>query len=502
MKFLFKFKHELKMITVLEISGDWLKIVQAQFSAKAWKIHRVIVEDVACFRDAQDEKISERIRRLLKGLKVDPSTLMVVIPYQVVAIRNLEFPSTNPDEIKNMVELQIGKQTPFSIDEMIYDYTILNIDAEGYSRVMLAVVHQDVIRRYFKILKAARLKVERVALSPEGLLAWYRFTHKESVSDEPYVLIDVDCGKSNFTIISKDKVIFYRNLSAGSAKSSSEIEGWQKKFVKAVKHSIYAYQNENEMANKEIDKIVITGAESILESLDRTVLEDKLGLDIEIISQFKDIPEDMDFLAQDNNNAVKNTSVAPLLGFALAPAEQKINLIPLQLRLEKGMRERGKDLYMCGIYLAVILITISSIFFGKAYTKKQYLTRLKEEASKVSEKVDKLSGMLEEIEGVRERIFKRDFALNFIYEIHKAIFPEIYLTLINFDGGDQVVLRGASSAMSEVFEFINALEKSECFQNVKTKFVTTRKIRNKDLTEFEIVCPIEADFKKESAEDK
>ncbi|MCK4519876.1 MAG: PilN domain-containing protein, partial [Candidatus Omnitrophica bacterium] len=282
----------------------------------------------------------------------------------------------------------------------------------------------------------------------------------------------------------------------------SEIEGWQKKFVKAVKHSIYAYQNENEMANKEIDKIVITGAESILESLDRTVLEDKLGLDIEIISQFKDIPEDMDFLAQDNNNAVKNTSVAPLLGFALAPAEQKINLIPLQLRLEKGMRERGKDLYMCGIYLAVILITISSIFFGKAYTKKQYLTRLKEEASKVSEKVDKLSGMLEEIEGVRERIFKRDFALNFIYEIHKAIFPEIYLTLINFDGGDQVVLRGASSAMSEVFEFINALEKSECFQNVKTKFVTTRKIRNKDLTEFEIVCPIEADFKKESAEDK
>ena len=187
MKPLFKFKRKVKIVTALEIGNNRLKIVQVQFLAKTWKIHKIIVEDVTCFQGAREEKISERIRILFKGLRVDPDTLIVIVPYQVVAIRNLEFPSTNPDEIKNMVELQIGKQTPFSIDEMIYDYVILNIDTEGYSRVMLAVVHQDVIKRYFKILKAAKLKTDRVALSPEGLLIWYRFTHKESLNDVPGV---------------------------------------------------------------------------------------------------------------------------------------------------------------------------------------------------------------------------------------------------------------------------------------------------------------------------
>lgn len=502
MKPLFKFERKVKMVTVLEIGHDWLKIVQAQFLAKTWKIHRVVSEDVSSFRDKHDEKISQQIRSLLKESKTEPGMFITVVPYQVVAIRSLEFPSTNLDEIKNMVELQISKQTPFSIDEMIYDYEILSINAEGYSRVMLAIVHQDVTRRYSRILKAAKLKMERVALSSEGLLAWHRFVHNESVNNALHILIDLDFSKSNFTVVCGGKVVFCRNLSIGIVKPLTETDEWREKFINAVKQSIYAYQNENEAVSEEIDKIVITGAKNILELLDLSVLKDKLNLEVEIVPQFKNICEDPNFLVQENNKNVENISIAPLLGFGLTPDEQKINLIPLQLRLEKGMKEREKDLYSCGIYLAFILIIVSSIFFGKAYIKKQYLFQLKEEAAKVSEKAEKLSGMLKEIEEVRERIYKRDVALKFIYEIHKAIFPEIYLTSINFDGEDQVILRGVSSVMSEVFDFLNALEKSECFYNVKTKFVTTRKIENKDITEFEIECPIETSFKKEPIEDK
>ena len=499
MKTRFKFKRKIKMITVLELSSDWLKIVQVQPWAKASKVNRIIVEEVANSGDSQDEKISGQIKNLFKNLKIDPDMLIVVVPHQVAVVRNLEFPSTNPDEIKNMVELQIGKQTPFAVDEIIYDYAILDINTEGYSRVMLAIVHQNITNRYFKILKAAELRMERVVLSSEGLLAWYRFAHKEKADDKPYVLIDMDCGKSNFTVILKNKLIFCRNISVGKLESLNEMEEWQEKLVKEIKHSIYAYQNE--MAGKEIDKIIITGAQAFTELLNKTVLKDKIGLAIEIIPQFENIPEVLSSLAQ-SSAAIKNISVAPLLGFALTPDKQKINLIPLRLRLEKEMRGRGKDLYLFGICLAFILMTVSSIFLGKTYNKKQYLDRLKKETFKIQEKAGKLESMLNEIGGIKERVVQKDFTLNFIYEIHKTIFPEIYLTSISSTGENRLILRGVSSLMSEVFEFLSVLEKSECFQNVKTKFVTTRKIGNKELTEFEIMCSLEEGFKKKQVENK
>jgi len=440
----------------LEIGSGWLKIVQAESFAKSRKIKRVIVEEAAISRESQDEKISNRIKNLFKGLKIDSGSLIVVVPHQATAIRNLELPSTNPAEIKNMVELQIGKLTPFAKDEIIYDYQILSINAEGYSAVMLAIVHQDAVRRYFEILKLAGLKTERIALSSEGLLAWYRFASKGKVADEPQVLVNLGCGKSDFTVILNDKVMFCRNISVGSFRDLSSADEWQGKLIEEIKHSLYAYQNE--MAGSEISKIIITGAQVPILSLNEIILKNKIGLPVEIISQLKNIPEALESSIEDNGT-IKNVSVASLFGFVLAYPEQKFNFIPLQLRIEKEMRERGKDVYLFGTYLMFILMTISSIFLGKVYNKEQYLTRLRQETLKIQEKADKLNSMREVTEEIKKRTSRKAFALNFIYEIHRVVFPEIYLTLISFDGESQLTLRGVSNTMSEIPGFINALEK-------------------------------------------
>jgi len=147
-------------------------------------------------------------------------------------------------------------------------------------------------------------------------------------------------------------------------------------------------------------------------------------------------------------------------------------------------------------------MTISGIFLGKVYNKERYLNQLKQETLQIQERADKLRSMRRVTEDIKKRTLRKGFALNFIYEIHSVIFPEIYLTLISFDGEEQLTLRGVSNTMSEIFGFLNALEKSKYFQNVKTKFVTTRNIGGKDLTEFEIICSLEGDFKQQPIGDK
>ena len=487
MKFLFGKKKNI--ITVLEIDNDRLKIVQAQLFGKERKISRIIVEKITF---SAEEKVSEQIGSLFKKLSINPKSFAVSISHQLAVIKNLELPSVNAAEIKDMVELQIGKHTPFAKDEIIYDYEIINTNAEGYSRIILVIVHQDVIGSYFKILEGIGLKTEKIVLSSEGLFAWHRFACKEEITDQPYVLIDVDYDKSDFTVILKGNIVFCGNISIGFSHSLNNMDKWQEKFVEEINRSIYAYHSE--IINEEISKIIITGAEMLTASFDEAVLKDKLGLPVKIIPQLRNIPLTEECLSSYNNIA-KDISVSCLFGLVLSYPEQKINLVPAHLQIERGIRERGRDLYFFGIYLAFILATVSSIFLGRIYSKELYSRELKQETLKIHKKVDRLNNMMEETEAIKKRTRTKNLSLNIIFEKHSLISPDIYLTSLRFNGKDLLIVRGVSNTMSEIFKFLNALEKSEYFQNVKTKFVTTHKIKDKDLTEFEIVCPLDMSLK-------
>jgi len=75
--------------------------------------------------------------------------------------------------------------------------------------------------------------------------------------------------------------------------------------------------------------------------------------------------------------------------------------------------------------------------------------------------------------------------------VHKSISPEVYLITLNFDGKNRLTVRGVSDSMSEVFRLVSALEDSNYFKNVKTKYATKSKVEGRELTDFEITCPLE-----------
>jgi Tfp pilus assembly PilM family ATPase len=492
MKFPFRFRKNI--ITVLEIDGDWLKIVQAKPLRKERKISKVVIKNISSL---SNDAIIGIIIDLSKELGINPSFLLVSVPHHLVAARNLELPSTNFNEIRDMVDLQIGKQTPFSKDEIVYDYQILGTNQEGYSEVMSLIIQRKIIERYFEILGGAGFKTEKIGLSSEGLLGWSRFACKQKGTDKPYILIDLNHLTSDFEVILKDKLIYSRNISLGVLQSKEKPDEWQERFIAEVKNSIYAYQNE--MPDRGISQVVISGAELVIGGLDGAVLGEKLGLLTEVISASKDIPLTKEALDA-YKASPKDISISSLLGLALIYPEQKINFIPQELQIEKGVKEKGRDLYFLGIYLVFILVTITSIFLGRMYNKERYLYRLKQEMLEIQDKVDRLNNMVGEMQVARERLAMKGISLKFIYEVHKAVSPEIHLLSVNFDGKDHLTLRGTSKTMSEVFNFINSLEESKYFQNVKTKYATRHKVKDKEVADFEIVCPLSEDLQQRLVE--
>jgi len=154
------------------------------------------------------------------------------------------------------------------------------------------------------------------------------------------------------------------------------------------------------------------------------------------------------------------------------------------------MKKRGRELYVMGILMAFILIFTSIIFLEKIYTKEHYLDQLKTEMSSIGEKANELEVMKQRLQLIDSRTNADGSVLNAIYEIYKIISPEIHLLSLSFDGKYNVGLRGSSNEMSEVFKFVNELEKSECFENVRTKYVSKNKVEGQEVADFEIICPL------------
>lgn len=63
---------------------------------------------------------------------------------------------------------------------------------------------------------------------------------------------------------------------------------------------------------------------------------------------------------------------------------------------------------------------------------------------------------------------------------------ELELNYIKFDEQGKLALRGTAESRSAIYSFVERLEKTKYFQEVKTKYATSRREGLKDYSDFEI----------------
>lgn len=477
------FKQRKKIVTTLEIGNHWLKVIQLEISRHGKKVVNLVKEDI---KSLSDQEISEVIKKISKRLKIKNSTCFISVPRYYVTSRNLDLPSTNSDEIKEMIQLQIGKQTPYDKDEIISDYQIVeNKSIEGYSKVMLIIVHRNIVQRFLDISEKAKLKVDEVGLSSEGLLDWGQISLDIKAKNKSYIFIDIGYENSDFEVFINNKLFFSKIVSIGAASFNDKKET-MKRLIQEINHFTYGYHNE--IDNQEIEKIIITGAKEAVDALDQKTLQEEIGEDIEIVDQFKSI-NISESLFKDYYKIIENVSIIGIFGLSLQTNKKKISLLPQELLIEKEIKQRAKDIYILAILLILVPIFISGIFFSRNYRKKLYLSKIEDSLEDNKGKVNILKNKIKKIELVKQRIDNRGVSLNFLFEIHQAIPPEIYLSSIVFDGENRLIIKGSSAAMSDVFKFVSKLEESDFFRNVKTEYANVRQSGDrKESIDFEIVC--------------
>src|SRR3989338_4033532 len=237
------------------LSGDNVKLAYARISPT-----RKEMIDLASYeiQGLSGEEITKSIRTSLTALKLHAPEVIVMIPSHAAIAKNIEIPSLIKSEIREIVDLQAGRHTPYSREEIIIDYVNIGTYRENYTKILLIIVTLNIIRRQIEILEKAGLTTEDIVFAPESISDVCLNVLKLKQEGAVQTIIHIDLNFSDFLNVANGNVIFIRSIPIGTQHLTSEKERYQARFVEEVKKSMDAYQNED--VDKISTEIILSGA--------------------------------------------------------------------------------------------------------------------------------------------------------------------------------------------------------------------------------------------------
>jgi ACT domain-containing protein len=97
---------------------------------------------------------------------------------------------------------------------------------------------------------------------------------------------------------------------------------------------------------------------------------------------------------------------------------------------------------------------------------------------------------LDKMDVVISCLERRGIPLMVFDELQKNSLSEIVINAVSMDEKGEVSVRGHANGMSDVFKFVSALKKVKDFKKVEARSTRKKKVKNEELTEFEITLAI------------
>lgn len=458
-----------------EVGNPLLKAVSCTVKGRSFRVEKLIARPLTT-------SIRESFAAVLGELAGDAAAskrARVAVSRNLVTLRNLELPSTQPQELESMLELQIAKQSPYKREEIVCDWQTGPHPRSGFSNVLLAVAHRFPIMDYVEPLTEAGYDIESAGLVSSGLGA---FAPKGS---GPVILLEVAAYYTEFQILSNQKLLFSRTILVGADRLSGDDPDSLDKLVTEVKRSLEIFQNEQTVTSLPSEALLM-GAAQFLEPV-RARLTEELALNVKLARPLSQVFEFSRAALESLKSLEAKESFYGLLGGFVLPASRHFNLMPSELKMQKALEERTRELARLGVLVASFVMAVSGLLLEQVYKEKAVLRKLTARVEQTAGEAEEVEKMRHVLDVVRHRASPDGSALAFLDTLHRVTHPDLYYKTVAFQDSESMSLRGYAKQMSSVLEFVTSLEKGGPFRDVETKYATRRKIRDEELVEFEII---------------
>lgn len=462
-------------MAVVEIGGDWFKLIHVVNGSGGATIRKVVLRKA----EEADGLYGRDFLSAIGAPEVKGLPAIVCLPRQAVTVRLFDLPSGDLAEIADMIDLQIARQTPYSRDEIVFDYRLVDSDRQGYTRVMLVIAQAGMVRQRLRCVEDSGLSVERVTVTTDG---WLSAIESEGAGvrmgyPEQIAYLDVDASNTDLLVAQRGLPLFSRSISVGLRDMAANREKAEEELLQEVVRAMETYRNENVSGN--VERLVIIGPASRQAGL-ASRLQEGLGVTVTPAP-------DMTREALPSDPRLGEVSIAGVVGAAVSSRGLQIDLMPESMRLRKAVAEKARLLTLSAILVMVILAQ-GSIWVGSRYSRRHaYLEELNKMVEKTGQPAEEIESKRRKVELVTSRLESRMLPARLLAELHGVTTEQITYTSIEITGREQLVCRGYADTMGDVLRLVSALEASPQLVNAKS----TRTTAGKEKTEFEVVAGIE-----------
>ena len=165
-------------------------------------------------------QIKVALSELAEKLKISKSTkLRYAISGQSVFTRFIKLPPIEDDNIEQLVAFEAQQHVPFPIDEVIWDWQLLENDS-GEKEVALVAIKGDALNEMNDVVTDAGLGTAEVDASPMALYNALKYNYPEL--DETTLLIDIGAKTCNLIYLEGNRM-FTRSVAVGGASITTAI---------------------------------------------------------------------------------------------------------------------------------------------------------------------------------------------------------------------------------------------------------------------------------------
>lgn len=527
----------------VEISPARLKIVTLDSAND--KLLSAVVKDLSSLEGEKEKRryIIDALKEALQPDILRRAVTILCLSDEAIQFKRIELPRMPIKEIAEALKWRIKGIVSFDVESAVLDFDVIDeITGEDGAKnfsVLMAAIQRGVIDNKVSMLKESGVEtIGSVNVDSFGLANIIKLT-PEGKKDTDCAVLKVTYTKSTVNIYKDGRLVFVRNIPIGLDNIKDSIRGpvttdkgsvelgpedikdlknigipdnkdillmgkLQGRHILALVRPIlenlcneinrsFDYYNV-QLEGKEISKLYLVGVSFKYKGLDRFI-RDTLGIGTEYL----ELPPSLFDIKTENVSEIKEVmpQVISLIGAARGGVGAKINLLPIDYRVEKAQKIQKISIRMVGFVALAILLASFILINVRVNDYNRRLTNAKRHIK-----------ILHEIRIIYNKISQRE---RFVNAVRTQETPSIYILkelsniipenivlgnllinqkegIIKFSG---TVYMGTEVGEVVLTKFMESMEKSHFFKNINLESSQKEVIGDEEVAIFSISCSIQ-----------
>ena len=373
------------------------------------------------------------LRELMREHGIKPAPLLMTVSGQAVISRYVTLPPVSPDKVLQIVSYEAEQNVPFPIDEVVWDYQLIEGEPAGELNAMLVAVKIENVKSVTDCVQAAGLEPEIVDAAPMALYNAVLYNYPDLKGCT--VVLDIGARSSNVIFVEENR-IFNRSIPvAGNAITQALAKEFDVSFREAeelkLEHGFVAFGGvyagpDNEVADRvsrtvrnvvtrlhaEVNRsvnfyrgqqggsqpslVLLTGGSSVIPHMD-TFFREKMKAKVEYLNPFVNVP--VNARIDGERISADMQSLGEVVGLALRSSLKcpvEVNLMPPDLVAKKAFRRRQPFFALAAVGVMCILLCWW-VYFQRM--RKVISTQ----AESVRGRIEKIEGLASHMVRVKKR---------------------------------------------------------------------------------------------------